>query len=141
MKLSEGTEVEVRTDEDGLEGAWFAAKIVKAVGEDKFLVQYKNLRTDDNKRLLTEEVDSQNIRPCPPQSVAIDAFTVKEKVEALYNDAWWEGEIRRVLRGGRYKVYFEGTQDQMDFEHDHLRPRLDWIDGKWVSASEVDDYD
>lgn len=137
MKLRIGTLVEVRSDEDGLQGAWFAAKIVDAVGKDKFLIQHMNLRTDDDTEFLTEEVDLQNLRPFPPERVAIDAFTVKEKVEANYNDAWWEGEIRRVLRSGRYKVYFEGTKDQMDFEHNLLRPRQDWIDSKWVSASEV----
>ncbi|KAF3432692.1 hypothetical protein FNV43_RR23794 [Rhamnella rubrinervis] len=136
MKLRKGTLVEVRSDEDGLKGAWFAAKIVEAVGKDKFLIQHKDLRTDDDREFLMEEVDLQNIRPDPPERVALDAFTVREKVEARYNDAWWEGEIHKVLRGGRYRVYFEGTEDQMDFGHDLLRPRQDWIDGEWVSASE-----
>ncbi|XP_024927971.3 protein AGENET DOMAIN (AGD)-CONTAINING P1-like [Ziziphus jujuba] len=137
MKLSKGADVEVRSDEDGLQGAWFAATVVKTLGKDKFLIEHKNIMSNDKKELLTEEVDSQHVRPNPPECVAVDAFSLNEKVDAMYRDAWWEGEIIKVLRGGKYRVHFEGTGDRMTFEHSLLRQHQDWTDGKWVLASQA----
>lgn len=134
-KLNEGTLVEIHCDEDGLKGAWFAATIIKMVEKDKFLIQYKKLRTDDDKQFLTEEVDKKNIRPYPPEAVKVDNFKLNEEVDALHNDGWWEGVICKILRGKRYQVYFKGTDDRMSFKHSELRPRQEWIDETWVMAN------
>ncbi|XP_008234600.1 PREDICTED: uncharacterized protein LOC103333529 [Prunus mume] len=133
----QGTQVEICTDEDGFQGAWFAANIVKVMGKDKFLIRYKSIKTDDGKEFLTEEVDAQHIRPCPPETVVVESFSLNEEVDAFYNDGWWEGVIRKVLRGPRYRVYFKGTKDELLFEHSDLRPRQDWIDRTWVMASQA----
>ncbi|XP_015874984.3 protein AGENET DOMAIN (AGD)-CONTAINING P1 [Ziziphus jujuba] len=134
-KLHEGTRVEVCSDEDGLQGAWFAATIVKVVGKDTFLVQYETLKTEDETEFLTEEADRKNMRPYPPE--AVKGFKLNDKVDALYNDGWWEGVICKVLRGGRYRVYFEGTGDYMNFDPSELRPHQDWIDETWVMSSQL----
>ncbi|TQD69678.1 hypothetical protein C1H46_044790 [Malus baccata] len=136
-ELIEGTTVEVCTDEDGFQGAWFAANIVKVMEKDKFFIRYKTIKTDDNKELLTEEVDAKHIRPRPPKVVAAESFSLTEEVDAFYNDGWWEGVIRKVLPGRRYKVYFKGTDDELMFQHSDLRPRQDWMDRTWVMASQV----
>ncbi|XP_050154452.1 protein AGENET DOMAIN (AGD)-CONTAINING P1-like isoform X3 [Malus sylvestris] len=136
-ELIEGTTVEVCTDEDGFQGAWFAANIVKVMEKDKFFIRYKTIKTDDNKELLTEEVDAKHIRPRPPKVVAAESFSLTEDVDAFYNDGWWEGVIRKVLPGRRYKVYFKGTDDELMFQHSDLRPRQDWMDRTWVMASQA----
>ncbi|PRQ60646.1 putative Agenet-like domain-containing protein [Rosa chinensis] len=136
-EIGEGTEVEVSNDEDGFQGSWFAASVVQVVGKDRFLIQYKSLKTDDGKEFLTEEIDAQHIRPCPPETVMVDCYSMNEEVEAYWNDGWWEGKICKVLLGGRYKVYFEGTNDKMVFDHSDLRPRQVWIDRTWVMASQA----
>lgn len=136
-ELMEGTTVEVCTDEDGFQGAWFAANIVKVMEKDKFFIRYKTIKTDDNKELLTEEVDAEHIRPRPPKVVAAESFSLTEEVDAFYNDGWWEGVIRKVLPGRRYKVYFKGTDDELMFQHSDLRPRQDWMDRTWVMASQA----
>lgn len=139
-KFSEGTAVEVSSDEDGFQGAWFAATIVSAIGQDKYFIEYKSLRTDDDMDFLREEVDIQHIRPRPPDAVMIDSFNLNEEVDAFCNDGWWEGVISKVVKGSRYKVYFKGTNDEAEFQHSDLRPRQDWIDGTWVRASQVYDF-
>ncbi|XP_008381758.1 protein AGENET DOMAIN (AGD)-CONTAINING P1-like [Malus domestica] len=136
-ELIEGTAVEVCTDEDGFQGAWFAANIVKVMEKDKFLVRYKAIKTDDNRELLTEEVDAKHVRPRPPKVVVAGSFSLTEEVDAFYNDGWWEGVIRKVLHGRRYKVYFKGTDDELLLQHSDLRPRQDWIDRTWVMASQA----
>lgn len=138
--IGAGTQVEVSNDEDGFQGAWFAASVVQVVGKDKFLVQYKSIETDDGKEFLTEEVDAQHIRPCPPEAVMVDCYGLNEEIDAFWNDGWWEGVIRKVLQGGRYKVYFEGTDDEMVFDHCDLRPRQAWKDRTWVMASQAVKY-
>ncbi|KAB1200481.1 Late embryogenesis abundant protein 76 [Morella rubra] len=132
--FSKGTLVEVSIDEDGLRGSWFAATIVKAVGKDKFLVEYQSLRTDDDSGFLREEIDSRHVRPYPPETLVIDCFNLFEEVDAFYNDGWWVGVISKVRIGPKYLVYFEDTDDEREFEHSDLRPHQDWIDGKWVRA-------
>lgn len=136
-KFKKGTPVEVSSDEDGFQGAWFAATIVDAIGQEIYLIEYQSLRTEDDTNFLREEVDIQHLRPPPPEIVMACDFKLNEEVDALYNDGWWEGVISRVLKNSRYIVYFKGTKDEEEFQHSALRPRLDWIDGTWVRPSQV----
>lgn len=136
-EIRKGTEVEVSNDEDGFQGSWFAATVVQVVANAKFLVRYKSLKTDDGKEFLTEEIDAEHLRPCPPETFMVDCYSLNDPVDAYWNEGWWEGKICKVLHGGRYRVYFEGTDDKMVFDHSDLRPRQVWIDGTWVMASQV----
>lgn len=135
--FSKGTLVEVSSDEDGFQGAWFAATIVEPAGKDKYLVEYQSLRTEDDKEFLKEEIDIMHIRPSPPDACVVDRFSRLDEVDALYNDGWWVGTISKVLSNSRYIVYFKSTDEEIQFEHSELRVHQDWIDGKWVVASRV----
>ncbi|XP_057464858.1 protein AGENET DOMAIN (AGD)-CONTAINING P1 isoform X1 [Actinidia eriantha] len=134
-KFSKGTLVEVSSDEDGFQGAWFAATIIDQLTKDKFLIEYKTLRNDDDTDFLREEADILHIRPCPPDTFVVDSFNLHDEVDALYNDGWWVGVISTVLKRKRYLVYFRGTNEEMEFKHSDLRLHKDWIDGKWIMAS------
>ncbi|KAK6911673.1 Agenet-like domain [Dillenia turbinata] len=136
-KFSNGMLVEVSSDEDGFQGAWFGATIVEAAGENKYLIEYKNLKTEDNKEFLREEIDSLHIRPCPPETLVIDRFNLLDEVDALYNDGWWVGVISKVLGRSKYLVYFRDTDEELQFDHKKLRPHQDWINGQWITASKV----
>uniref|UniRef100_A0A2P2M7H0 Uncharacterized protein MANES_09G178400 n=1 Tax=Rhizophora mucronata TaxID=61149 RepID=A0A2P2M7H0_RHIMU len=136
-KFSQGMLVEVSSDEDGFEGAWFAATIVDAVGKDKYLVQYQSLRMEDDADFLREEIDILHIRPSPPETLVLDCFKLMEEVDALYNDAWWVGVVTKVHHDSRYTVYFKDTKEELIFEHTDLRPHQDFINGKWVMPSKV----
>ncbi|XP_027364489.1 DUF724 domain-containing protein 3 [Abrus precatorius] len=135
--FSVGKLVEVSSDEDGFSGAWFAATIVEVMGNVKFIVEYQNLLADDDSQLLKEEVDVLHIRPHPPDTCVIDQFSLLDEVDALYNDGWWIGVISKVLDDWRYIVYFRTTNEELEFQHSHLRMHQDWIDGKWVMPSKA----
>jgi len=137
VKFSKGMLVEVSSDEDGFKGAWFAASIVEPVGKDKYLVEYKSLRTEDDSGFLREEVNTMHIRPPPPQTVVVDHFKKLEEVDALYNDVWWVGVVSKVNTFPKYVVYFKDTGEELEFKHSDLRPHQDWINGKWVAPSHV----
>lgn len=136
-KFRKGTIVEVSSDEDGFQGAWFAAKVLEAAGKDKFLIEYKNLTTDDESEFVREEIDILHIRPSPPEVTVIGRFRMLDEVDAFYNDGWWLGMISKVLRGLKYEVYFRATEEAMEFQQSELRLHQDWIGGKWVMASQV----
>ncbi|GAV80999.1 LOW QUALITY PROTEIN: Agenet domain-containing protein, partial [Cephalotus follicularis] len=133
--FSQGALVEVSSDEDGFHGAWFTATIVEAVGKDKFLIEYQNLRTEDDTELLKEEADTLHIRPHPPEEIMVDRFSLLQEVDALYNDGWWVGVIAKVLSNSRYVVYFKDTDEEMTFEHSDLRLHREWTGSKWLMAS------
>lgn len=132
-----GTLVEVSSDEDGFQGAWFAATTVEPTGKDKYLVEYQSLRTEDDKEFLKEEIDIKHIRPSPPETLMVDRFNKLDEVDALYNDGWWVGVISKVCSNSKYVVYFKTTKEELTFEHSDLRLHQDWINGKWVTASQV----
>ncbi|KAI3448466.1 hypothetical protein Pfo_005131 [Paulownia fortunei] len=131
---SPGGPVEVSSDEEGFEGAWFAATVVKKLKKGKYLIEYQSLRNDDDTKFLREEVDSLHIRPCPPDVELVDRFEVLEEVDALYNDGWWMGVISKVLKNDRYSVYFRTSDEELKFKHSDLRVHQEWINGKWNTA-------
>ncbi|KAK4478350.1 hypothetical protein RD792_017640, partial [Penstemon davidsonii] len=135
-KFTEGMLVEVKSDEDGFRGSWFTAVIVESLRNNKFLVEYRTLRTEDKTEFLREEVDISCIRPSPPIIQGIQPFDYLQRVDAWYNDGWWEGHIVDVINGCKYMIHFINS-DKMVFEHCKLRPHQDWIDGKWCMASKV----
>ncbi|XVF41747.1 hypothetical protein PTKIN_Ptkin01aG0305000 [Pterospermum kingtungense] len=138
--FSEGEDVEVCSDDDGFKGAWFSATIVKAVGKGRYLIQYKSLRTEDDTDFLKEEIDTLHIRPCPPEIFVADQFKKCDEVDALYNDGWWVGVVSSVLSDSKYQVYFRTSKEELMFNHSELRLHQDWIDAKWIAASQVCHY-
>ncbi|KAF8042509.1 hypothetical protein BT93_A0980 [Corymbia citriodora subsp. variegata] len=136
-EFTKGTPVEVSSDEDGYRGAWFAAVIVEEVSKGKYLVEFKNFRTEDGAEFLKEEADALHIRPCPPEIVVADNFDLFDEVDALYNDSWWVGVISKVLSKSRYTVYFRDTKEELEFQHSNLRIHQEWIGGRWMTASLV----
>lgn len=135
-QFSTGDEVEVSLDDEGFEGAWFAATVLKKLDGGKYLIEYQNLMDDDG-NLLREEVDGLNMRPHPPDIGLVDRFAQHEEVDAWYNDGWWVGTISKVLKIERYSVYFRNTDEELKFEHSKLRVHQDWKNGKWYIASKV----
>ncbi|XP_050372292.1 protein AGENET DOMAIN (AGD)-CONTAINING P1-like [Argentina anserina] len=127
-----GTLVEVSSDEEGYKDAWYTARIVGYIGKDKFLVEYVSLVTEDGTQLLREEALASYIRPCPPPLPPVIQFKRFQKVDAWYNDGWWEGSISKVLTGSKYIVYFSSTFEEIEFKHSNLRLHQDWFNGHWV---------
>ncbi|KAM6565722.1 hypothetical protein CsatA_024850 [Cannabis sativa] len=116
----------------GYEGSWFKAKIIESLVDDNFWVEYKDLVTEDEvPQPLREKAERRHIRPEPPLAPPEYQFKFSEKVDAWYNDGWWEGEISKVLPFSSYNVYFKHTREEITFSYSHLRPHRDWIKGKW----------
>ena len=138
--FNKGTPVEVSSDEDGFAGAWFAATVVEAAGKDKFLVQYQSLRTDDDFRLSERRVWYPAYEAMSTRNSccwSFESFWRSWCFLQFYNYGWWVGVISMVLGGSKYLVYFRDTDEEIEFKHSDLRLHQDWIDGKWIAASQV----
>ena len=70
MNFNNGMKVEVCSDEDGFQGAWFLGTIIGHVANaprPKFFVQYDNFIIDEFiQEPLVEELFPEDIRPIPP---------------------------------------------------------------------------
>ncbi|KAF4347401.1 hypothetical protein F8388_012858 [Cannabis sativa] len=105
----------------GYEGSWFKAKIIESLADDNFWVEYKDLVTKDEvSQPLREKAERRHIRPEPPLVPPEDKFKFSEKVDAWYNDGWWEGEISKVLPFSSYNVYFKHTREEITFSSSHI---------------------
>lgn len=122
----QGARVEISSDEDGFAGAWFGATVLEELDGNRYMVQYETLRNDDDTDFEIEEVDSLHMRPYPPNR-PVESFKPYDKVDAFYNDGWWEGVISDVLDNQIYIVYFRGTHELLKFLHSELRVHQDWI--------------
>lgn len=129
--------VEVTSDEQGYRGSWYPAAIVKSLASRKYLVEYQTLKTDDGTQLHKEEADARCIRPCPPVAQRKDSFKPFDEVDAWFNEGWWVGRICKALKGRKYLVYFDTTNETLEFQHFELRPHQDWINGQWSFTKRV----
>ncbi|KAL4308705.1 hypothetical protein GQ457_01G002690 [Hibiscus cannabinus] len=134
-KFQKDEEVEVTGDEEGFKGSWYGAVIVEYRGNDKYLVEYSAIRTEDGMP-LRQEAKAQHIRPRPPELSPVASFCPREVVEVWHNDGWWIGVISAVLTGSKYVVYFSLTREELEVDHSNLRIHQDWKNGKWRIASE-----
>lgn len=132
LHFCKGAKVEVRSDEEGYQDAWYTAIVVDSMQNGKYLVEYLTLKTDDLTEQLKEEADASDIRPYPPDINHLHPFALRERVDAWYNDGWWVGQVSSVLCGFKYRVYFWHTKEELEFEHCQLRLHQEWIDGRWV---------
>ncbi|KAK4378824.1 hypothetical protein RND71_000686 [Anisodus tanguticus] len=96
--FSEGSLVEVSSDEEGFEGAWFAATVVKLLDNCNYLVEYQYLRNSNDTEFLQEEAERLHVRPRPPDIGPFKSFKVLEEVDALHMDGWWVGVISKDLK-------------------------------------------
>uniref|UniRef100_A0A1J3GX38 Agenet domain-containing protein n=1 Tax=Noccaea caerulescens TaxID=107243 RepID=A0A1J3GX38_NOCCA len=132
--FSSGTIVEVSSEEEGFKGSWFVAKVIERIGEDNYLVEYRDLREENGVEPLKEEADFLHMRPLPPPSEDYTDFAVGDKVDAFYNDGWWVGDVIESLQDGRVGIFFRQSREKMRFGRLGLRLHKDWVNGTWQLA-------
>ena len=134
--FTQGSRVEVTSNDEGFCGAWFQGTIVKSVGH-KFLVEYDTLKADDEISPLTEVIAEEHIRPPPPVIPVTSGFKLLDEVDAFTNDGWWVGVISEVISDQRFMVYFKAYKEQNEIGIEQLRLHCDWLGGRWMRASPV----
>ncbi|XP_020254350.1 uncharacterized protein LOC109831439, partial [Asparagus officinalis] len=130
-----GSKVEIAYIRDKLPVAWYMATVIKVIDERVLLVEYENLKSEDD-TLLSEIVSAQYIRPHPPPTAEARNFHLLDEVEAFYNGGWWPGVVAKVIADSRYNVKFMHWEEEIEFNHTELRLLYDWVDGRWIQASQ-----
>lgn len=117
---------------------WFPATVLKEIKNSTFLVEVKRSIYNGDGEAGTSNVivDSVHIRPSPPR-LEDRKYDLLDKVDALYDFGWRRGVIIKILTDRNYLVSFNRLKNQKEFNHSQLRLHMEWIDGKWVSGSEV----
>ncbi|MCL7047183.1 hypothetical protein MKW94_008745, partial [Papaver nudicaule] len=129
IKVGETVEV------TGFSGSWFSANVVKKINGNKYLIEYLNLKTEDETKLLRKEAEISCIRPIPPNIPQVKSYSLLQEVDAEISNGWWCGVIYKVLSNSKYIVFFRESSEELEYDHSQLRPHQDWVDGKWVKAS------
>ncbi|KAI3936439.1 hypothetical protein MKX01_014408 [Papaver californicum] len=119
----------------GFSGSWFTATVVKKINENKYLIEYLNLKSEDETKLLKKEAEAKHIRPIPPSNPKVKSYSLLQEVDAEISSGWWCGVISKVLSDSKYTVFFRESSEGLEYNHSQLRPHQDWVDGKWVRAS------
>lgn len=133
--FSPGAAVEVTLNEQSSRDAWFPAIVRREIGLGSYVVQCQSLKNSGEAGVLDVTVDNLHIRPSPPRLEG-RKFGLLEKVDAFYDYGWWNGIVTKVLTGRRYVVFFKHTNMEKEFIHSDLRPHMEWVDGKWVGATQ-----
>lgn len=134
-----GAKVEVRSDEDGFVGAWFAAEVVHLESPSSCVVEYEQLLADDDASSpLQELVSLHNLRPRPPALPACRTWLRGHLVEAYDRDGWWTGVVVHSLPElDLVLVRFRTTGEELSFCPSLLRGLQNWDNGKWTDLTQV----
>ena len=152
MELTKDMRVEVRTTEEGFEGAWFEGDIlgVTAYGQhcadgQHWKIRYDGFETEDKRPLDVElclHSEHVQVRPVDgrlkiqlPQH-----FSAGYAVEASRNGGWWCGVIanlRTDVKEESWFVYFPDTDTVESYRRSELRPAQEWNGANWELAPEV----
>lgn len=152
--LQKGSVVEVMSDEDGLKGAWFSARVLEVV-DNKAYVCYSDVSNTEGK--LKEWIVLENGEKAPRIRTAHSLTSVKyegtrkrrraqlgsyswqvgDHVDAWIHDRWWEGTIMEKIPGNEMKltVHFPATGEKQVVNAWNLRLSLIWKDGQWMERS------
>ncbi|ESQ49389.1 hypothetical protein EUTSA_v10020690mg [Eutrema salsugineum] len=136
-QYEKGAIVEVRSEEEAYTGSWYCARILNLLGDDKYIVEHLRFSRDGDESIpLRDLVEAENIRPVPPSELSpVLRYEPGDEVDAWFNKRWWIGRVSKVLaRDSTYLVYFISTGEEVTVLHFNLRPRKDWINGRWINS-------
>ncbi|RWW73508.1 hypothetical protein BHE74_00018609, partial [Ensete ventricosum] len=135
--FSIGAQVEVSRDRENYGAAWFGASVMEVFNSSTILVEYENLKAENNDELLREIVDAQYIRSCQPNAAQAKDFVLNDEVEVLHHGGWVPGMISKILDGSKYIIKMLHDEKETEFGHAELRHRRFWNGQQWVFKSQV----
>ncbi|XP_020243649.1 uncharacterized protein LOC109821903, partial [Asparagus officinalis] len=155
MKLLVGEHVEVRYSDEGLKGSWHSGTVI-GLEKHTRLVEYRNLVGEDNYSRLKEQIHVSDAiegltvttqknyrghirRLPPPREIQKSEIKYGLCVDALVNDAWWEGVVIDHAEDSKEcLIFFPDQGDQQIVNIDNLRLTQEWneVSGHWRPRGE-----
>lgn len=128
-------EVEVSSEEEGFQGAWFRAVLEEnptKSGRKKLRIRYMTLLDEDGSSPLIEKIEQKFVRPVPPENMYNDIVLEEGVVvDADHKDGWWTGVVINKLEDDKFLVYFDSPPDIIQFDRKQLRAHIHWTGWKW----------
>ncbi|RRT70794.1 hypothetical protein B296_00004257 [Ensete ventricosum] len=113
--FSIGAQVEVSRDRENHGAAWFGASVMEVFNSSTILVEYENLKAENNDELLREIVDAQYIRSCQPNAAQAKDFVLNDEVEVLHHGGWVPGMISKILDGSKYIIKMLHDENETEY--------------------------
>ncbi|KAI3865606.1 hypothetical protein MKX03_036876 [Papaver bracteatum] len=158
-----GDKVEVRSVDEGFSGSWHSGTVI-ACGRLYCQVEYDNLLEDEGTgNLLKETIKFTDyyydevsyrglIRPIPNEIKVITRYILHYGlcVDALVDDAWWEGVVFDYEDGNSERlVFFPDLGDVVTMKIHDLRVTQDWdevadlwkVRGNWKFLELIEEYE
>ncbi|KAB1999851.1 hypothetical protein ES319_D12G189900v1 [Gossypium barbadense] len=153
--LMVGSEVEVLTQDSGMRGCWFRARIIKK-HKNKVKLQYQDIQdaADEANKLeewilVTKVATSDEVGIRVSGRTAIrpsSQFTkgstscigVGSVVDVWWHDGWWEGLVVQELED-KFRVHFPGEKRESVFGIGDIRQSQEWLGNRWINLKERHD--
>ncbi|TYJ05698.1 hypothetical protein E1A91_A12G181400v1 [Gossypium mustelinum] len=153
--LMVGSEVEVLTQDSGMRGCWFRARIIKK-HRNKMKLQYQDIQDAANEANKLEEwilatkvatsgevgirvSGRTTIRPSSQFTKgSTSCIGVGSVVDVWWHDGWWEGLVVQELED-KFRVHFPGEKRESVFGIGDIRQSQEWIGNRWINMKERHD--
>ncbi|KFK28464.1 hypothetical protein AALP_AA8G517400 [Arabis alpina] len=140
--MMKDTEVEVCSEEEGFEGAWFRAILEENTTtrrRKRIRVRYLSLLSEDGSSPLVEHIEQRFIRPVPLEK-DYEGMVLEEGVfvDAYWKDGYWTGFVVKTLKDDNFLVSFDKPVDILQFERKLLRVHLHWNGLEWKQPQKME---
>lgn len=129
--LQNGAYVEVKMEEEGLHSSRYQARILELDGDKAFVEFPAFFNDDDEKTMVTEWVNVQQLWPPPPPPPPdfFDKLSLGAPLDFYLEEGWWEVTLQRTRITATGRTSYQVVSGLYKTEHwtapDRLRPR--WI--------------
>jgi len=129
-----GKLVEVRGQEDGFFGSWYAARVLEvreARSSVKLRLCYLAFQEEDGS-CCEDWIESQHVRPIPPEHEAdfINGLKKGGPLEVNVEEGWWEVELCSADGPDHFLVVAKRYQVKHSVPLSQLRPAWKWVEQK-----------
>ncbi|KAI3800887.1 hypothetical protein L1987_28986 [Smallanthus sonchifolius] len=140
--LTKGSQVEVSSNDDGFNGAWYIATVIHPPpsiyspnhdsSKNLVYVEYHHILSDDgSSSRLREYANMSFVRPSPVPDTIPPNFQLNDLVDAFYRDGWLTGVITTVVDASNFVVTFRNPPEEIQFRSSDLRIHKKWAGGRW----------
>jgi len=112
---------------------YFPATVIRSPAKTRthLYVEYQTLAACKNRPdRLKEFVEVGSVRPAP-RPEPNRTFVLSDAVDAYRECGWRRGTVVGILVNAKYLVLFEGSEQQVQFDHSDLRLHREWNSGVW----------
>ena len=127
--LQNGAYVEVKMEEEGLHSSRYQARILELDGDKAFVEFPAFFNDDDEKTMVTEWVNVQQLWPPPPPPPPDFSISLAGRALDFYlEEGWWEVTLQRTRITATGRTSYQVVRSLQDGALDSARPSSPTVD-------------